>query len=131
MPCLRILCCRTVSAYGIPVLRRRCHLRSADRGDSREVQTPRVVLEALSPSTERNDRTEKFALVRSCPSVQEYVLVWTRYQCVEVYRRAEPAWTVETYWPGNDVMLQCVAVRFPLASLYEDTEVPTRPEEAP
>jgi len=102
-----------------------------DRGDSREVQTPMVVLEALSPSTERNDRTEKFALVRSCPSVREYVLVWTRYQFVEVYRRADPAWTAETYWPGDDVVLQCLAVRFPLASLYEDTEVPDRPEEAP
>ena len=71
-----------------------------DRGSTREVKSPRVIVEVLSDSTERDDRTDKFALARACPSVHEYVLIVTRYREVEVYRRAEPRWTYEG-WAGR------------------------------
>jgi Uma2 family endonuclease len=101
-----------------------------DRGTAQEVQTPRVVVEVLSPSTEREDRTAKYTLARSCPSVETYVLIWTRYQCVEVYDRAEPSWTQRIYWPGQEAELPSLGVRLPLADLYAETSVPLDPQDA-
>jgi Uma2 family endonuclease len=95
-----------------------------DRGRVTEVQTPCVIVEVLSDSTEREDRLDKFALYRACPSVQEYVLVATRYQAVEVYRRGEPHWTYQGYAPGERIELECIAVQLPVDHLYRLTDVP-------
>ena len=58
-----------------------------DRGRITEVQTPRVIVEVLSASTEARDRGMKFEYYRACPTVQEYMLVSTRRQLIEVYCR--------------------------------------------
>lgn len=39
------------------------------------VQSPRLVVEVLSPSTEKIDRTEKLPVYQTCPSIAEIVLV--------------------------------------------------------
>jgi Uma2 family endonuclease len=95
-----------------------------DRGAVKEVRAPRVVIEVLSESTEREDRTEKFALYRACPTVDEYVLIATKYQAVEVYRRAPGDWTVHVYRPGELVELRSIAVQLAVADLYRLSEVP-------
>ena len=55
--------------------------------DKTEVQVPRVIVEVLSDSTEAYDRGRKFGYYRACPHVQEYTLIATKYQLVEVYRQ--------------------------------------------
>jgi Uma2 family endonuclease len=83
-----------------------------------------VVIEVLSDSTEQEDRTAKFALYLACPSVQEYMLIVTAYRAVEVYRRAEPRWTFESYGSGDTVVLESIDVRLPVDQLYRLTDVP-------
>lgn len=51
------------------------------------IENPTLVLEVLSPSTERYDRTAKFALYRTVPSLNEYVLVSPDEKRVEWYTR--------------------------------------------
>lgn len=93
--------------------------------DETEIQAPRVIVEVLSDSTEGYDRGKKFALYRACPTVQEYVLVSTKYQAVEVFRRTARGWTVyQAYGPGEEVELTSIGVSFPLAALYKRTTVP-------
>jgi len=102
-----------------------------DRGRVTEVQSPRVVVEVLSDSTEARDRGKKFRSYRACPVVQEYVLVATKYQSVEVYRRTPDGWaTYHEYGPGDDVELTSIAVTFPLAVLYRRTDVPEDVDES-
>jgi Uma2 family endonuclease len=95
-----------------------------DRGAVTEIRAPRVAVEVLSDSTEREDRTEKFALYRACPTVEEYVLIATRYQAVEVYRRAQGDWTAHVYQPGEVVELRSIAVQLAVSDLYRLSEVP-------
>lgn len=38
-----------------------------------------LVVEVLSPSTERKDRTSKMKLYHACPTIEEYVLINTRF----------------------------------------------------
>ena len=102
-----------------------CDERDRPTTKLREIKTPRVIVEVLSDSREAYDRGEKFVYYRECPLVQEYVLVATRYQLVEVYRRTSQGWTeYHVYGPGDEVELTSIDVHLPLAALYEDTDVP-------
>ena len=63
------------------------------------------IVEVLSPSTEDYDRGEKFGYYRACPHVQEYVLIATKYQTIEVYRRTSSRWLYDAYGPGDEIEL--------------------------
>ena len=95
------------------------------RRDESEIDAPRVIVEVLSESTQRHDRGRKWDDYRQCESLQEYVLVGTEYQRVEVYRRTEQGWGLfHIYGPGDEVELMSIGVRFPLTALYRRTDVP-------
>lgn len=108
---------------------------ACDEGDvasraATELEEPRVVVEILSESTERLDRGRKWDDYRRCASLQEYVLVGTEYQRVEVYRRTAEGWGLfSIYGPSEDVDLSSVGVGFPVAALYRRTDVPSAPPE--
>jgi Uma2 family endonuclease len=89
-----------------------------------QVQAPRVVVEVLSDSTEGKDRIRKANLYRACPTIQEYVLIATKYQAVEIQRRAGDEWTLHLFDPDDEIELASLGIRFPLAILYRGTTVP-------
>lgn len=91
--------------------------------DKTEVQVSRVIVEVLSDSTEAYDRGRKFGYYRACPHVQEYVLIATKYQLVEVYRRMSSRWTYDAYGPDDEVELMSIDVRLPVAVLYRNAGV--------
>ena len=102
---------------------------SCDPGDQptteqMEVKAPRVVVEVLSDSTEGKDRIRKANWYHACPTIQEYMLIATKYQAVEVQRRAGDEWTLHLFGPGDEIELVSIDVRFPLAILYRGTTVP-------
>jgi Uma2 family endonuclease len=94
-----------------------------------QVQAPRVVVEVLSDSTEGKDRIRKANLYRACPSIQEYVLVATRYQAVEVQRRVGNEWTLHVFGASDEVELVSIGVRFPVATLYKGTTIAEPPND--
>lgn len=111
--------------YTYPDITVSCDEHDRPRQDETEVQSPRVIVEVLSDSTEAYDRGHKFAMYRACPSVQEYVLVATKYQAVEVYRRTAKGWTnIEFYGPGNEIELTSLDIHFPMDALYKSAGVP-------
>jgi Uma2 family endonuclease len=112
------------SEYRFPDVTVSCDARDRPSRDRTEVEVPRVIVEVLSDSTEKDDRTTKFAVYRACPSVQEYVLVATEYQTVEVYCRGEPRWTYQSYGPGESIELESLEVRLLVDQLYRLTDVP-------
>lgn len=64
------------------------------RADQRRQRHPRhnalasrVIIEVLSPTTEQNDRGDKWQHYQLIPSLQEYVLVSQPHPRVEHYRR--------------------------------------------
>lgn len=60
--------------------------------DSMRLVNPTVVIEVLSESTARYDKTDKFEYYRSLPSVQEIVFVAQHRRSVELYRRQNGGW---------------------------------------
>ncbi len=84
------------------------------------LQSPRLVIEILSPKTEAYDRGNKSSYYRACPTIQEYVLVSTQQKAVEVYRRAsENLWTLHTFGPNGQVDFASIGVTLPVAAIYE------------
>lgn len=112
------------SRYTFPDATVTCDERDRPATARAEVEAPCVIVEVLSDSTERDDRTAKFAAARACPSVQEYVLVVTEYQSVEVYRRAGPRWTYQEYGPGDSLELESIGAHLSVDQLYRLTDVP-------
>lgn len=112
--------------YTYPDVTVTCDERDRSTPDKTEIQFPRLVIEVLSTSTEAYDRGERFGYYRTCQHVQEFVLVATRYQLVEVYRRMglDSRWSYDAYGPGDEVELASLALRLPLATIYRNAGVP-------
>jgi Uma2 family endonuclease len=89
---------------------------------------PTVVIEILSASTEKYDRTTKFRHYKQLPSVQEYVLVAQDEPLVERFVRQPDGTWGHTDFVGLDATLSLATVpaSVPLAEVYRDVPV-TRP----
>jgi Uma2 family endonuclease len=82
---------------------------------------PAVLVEVLSPSTERLDRGRKAAAYRELPGLQEYALIHQDEPCAEVYRRTpEGTWACEVV-RGLDGTLSFPSVEcaVSMAEVYE------------
>lgn len=97
---------------------------ACDIGSVTEIVFPRLLVEVLSDSTEREDRTTKARLYRGCPTVEEYAFIATRFRSVEVYRRTGELWTAEIYLPEDTVVLSSIDVRIAVDGLYRRSAVP-------
>lgn len=91
-----------------------------DRGTVDFIQSPRLVVEVLSPSTEARDRGRKLQWYLACPSVEEYLLVDSRSIRIEIYRKEQKKWIYEAFEADDEVELKSLRVRFPVADAYED-----------
>jgi Uma2 family endonuclease len=88
---------------------------------------PIVLFEILSPSTAGFDRGEKFALYRSLPSLQEYVMVSQDRVMIEHYRcENEQNWHLEAITDLDGCLrLGAVECSIPLREIYAKVDAPT------
>ena len=98
-----------------------------DRNQKETIRHPRVVVEVLSPTTEATDRGKKAAYYRACPTIQEYMMVDSEEVFVEVHRREEERWTINTFEPGDTITLESLGIRFPIEDAYEGTSLTYEP----
>src|SRR5579864_3011670 len=83
-----------------------------------KIRSPLIVVEVLSPSTEKYDRAEKFARYQCCPSLEVYMLVSQDEPHVEVYRRTT-GWKQELFLLDQVIKLDLHDLELPLAEIYE------------
>lgn len=93
---------------------------SRDRGTTSVLQSPRLVVEVLSPGTEARDRGRKLQCYLACPSIEEYLLVDSRSMRIEMYRKEQRKWIYEAFEPDDKVELATIGVRFSVVDAYED-----------
>jgi Uma2 family endonuclease len=82
---------------------------------------PRVVIEVLSPTTERYDRGKEFLRYQQNASLTDYVMIAQAYPSIEHYaRRADGSWlySVTTELTAS-VMLESIECSLPLADIYD------------
>ncbi len=83
------------------------------------ITNPTLLVEVLSPSTEQDDRGNKWLHYQLIPSLKEYVLVSQADPRVECYRRL-PAGTWEYTDVTEGTVLLSSGVVIDLAKLYDD-----------
>ena len=83
---------------------------------------PTLIIEVLSDSTEAFDRGDKFADYQNLESLREYVLINTKRQRVECFRRNdEGLWVLQFYRPQQtSFRLDSIGFEGTLDMLYED-----------
>ena len=97
-----------------------CDSRDTERHHKR---FPKVVIEVLSPETERTDRREKFMAYTGIETLEEYVLVAQDRREVTVFRRAKQ-WAAEVLKaPGDQLTLSSLNFSASLDAVYEGVKV--------
>jgi len=90
---------------------------------------PKVIVEVLSPSTEKHDRTTKFFAYEQIESLTDYLLVSQDRPLVEHFSRQPGGqWLYTSYKDlSATVHLSSIDCQLPLAEIYDRVEFP--PEE--
>lgn len=85
---------------------------------------PILVVEILSPSTERSDRRVKLPAYKSLESVREVLLIDSDSHHAELFRRENDHWGIELVrGPEATLFLASVGLRITMSELYEGIAV--------
>jgi Uma2 family endonuclease len=99
------------------------------------ITNPKVIVEVLSPSTEKYDRTTKFDLYRKIASLEEYVLIYQSEPRIEIFaRKPDGTWSIDVAAGMSAVAkLRSIHVDLPLTDAYSniDFEPPPAGKPAP
>lgn len=88
-----------------------------DNGDDYYTEKPLLIVEVLSNSTQRKDRTLKRLAYQSLPSLQEYVLIEQDFVEVEVSRRSAH-WDSRHYFLGDEVYFESLDLTLSVTEIY-------------
>jgi Uma2 family endonuclease len=85
---------------------------------------PIVIVEVLSKSTERHDRTTKFLEYRSLPSLREYLMVSQEPRSItHCTRIGDEEWRIETVGEEQAVVhFPSIGVELPFDEIYADLD---------
>lgn len=88
------------------------------------IERPQLVIEVLSPSTEKDDRGDKFLKYTYCPTIQEYVLV--NYDCmlIQTYTRKDLQWIYTGFMQDQGVELPSIGLTIPVHAIYNRIILP-------
>src|SRR5436853_1218500 len=94
---------------------------------------PRVIIEVLSPSTERYDRGKKFMRYQQNQSLTDYVLIAQTYTSIEHYSRQADGRRLYEITNKMDatVLLESISCEAPLAEVYDRIEFTEADEDEP
>ena len=82
--------------------------------------TPSVIVEVMSPSTERIDRREKRMAYEKIPALHTYILVSQERREVTIHRRIGEDWTTERLPEGGDALhIPELEFTMPLDAIYD------------
>lgn len=97
-----------------------------DRDDT--VPDPVLVVEVISPSTEREDRGRKKFDYFATPSIRHYAIVEQEARRVDLYTRDGEQWTDQVIEGDAVLNLSAIGVEIGLGAVYEGTALdPSRP----
>jgi Uma2 family endonuclease len=97
---------------------------TADHGVSQIIDSPILVVEVLSKSTEMTDRFVKLALYQAKESIQEIIFISQVIQRVEVFSRSTTDWIYHQYGAGQGVFLTSLDIEIEVRQLYRRLSIP-------
>jgi len=101
----------------------------ADHGEAQIIESPVLVVEVLSRSTEMTDRFVKLGLYQAKESVQEIIFISQNVQRVEVFSRSTTDWLYQQYGAGQSFFLKSLDISIEVSQLYRRLSIPALVEE--
>src|SRR5579859_4287321 len=101
----------------------------ADHGESQIIDSPALVVEVLSRSTEMTDRFVKLALYQAKESIQEILFISQVIQRVEVFSRSTTNWLYHQYGAGQSFHLASLDIELEVRQLYRRLFIPVLVEQ--
>ena len=102
---------------------------TADHGESQIIDSPILVIEVLSRSTEMTDRFVKLALYQAKESIQEIIFISQVIQRVEVFSRSPTGWLYHQYGAGQSFFLTSLDIEIEVRQLYRRLSIPVAVEQ--
>ena len=98
-----------------------CGPESESAGKDDIVDSPHLIVEVLSPSTEKFDRGTKFELYKTLDSCREYMLISQDEPHVELFSRQPGGWFLyEARGLEASIRIDSLGIGIPLAGIYEN-----------
>jgi Uma2 family endonuclease len=94
------------------------------------IRAPRLVVEVLSPSTEKEDRTVKLDFYETLPSLTAVLLVWQDERRVRLRSRGETGWVDQDVIGSGEISIPDLGVTLSLDEIYADPWSEEMPGEA-
>ncbi len=89
------------------------------------INYPRIIVEVLSPTTQRTDKHEKLLAYKNLESVQEYLIVWQDKMQSELHQRGVHSWrVVHLTQAEEEVELASIGMRLSVAEIYRQVQFP-------
>jgi len=118
----------TANCYYYPDLSVTCDQRDVATNDD-FILAPQLIIEVLSKSTERFDRTDKFLDYQQIPTLREYILVSQEQVQVECYRKqAFGEWENCCYSGGEVVEILSIDFKCSIEQIYHKVFFTTHPQ---
>src|SRR5579872_1689900 len=102
---------------------------SADHGEAQIINSPILVVEVLSRSTEMTDRFVKLTLYQAKESIQEIIYMSQVIQRVEVFSRSTTGLLYHQYGAGQRFFLTSLDIEIEVRQLYCRLSIPAEVEE--
>jgi Uma2 family endonuclease len=84
---------------------------------------PILIVEVLSPTTEKYDRHDKFMSYKNIPTFMEYVMVRQDTKEVETWYREEThLWRETTFTDSGDIKLSSIGISIAMDKIYRNIE---------
>ncbi len=97
---------------------------ATDQGEAFFLDSPRLVVEVLSRSTEARDRTYKLLQYQAKPSIQEIMFISQYVQHVEVITRTPSGWQYQEYGQDDQFLLASLHVTIRVSDIYRRLSIP-------
>ena len=88
-----------------------------DLGDDYYTKAPVILVEVLSKSTRKMDKSFKLAAYKTIPSLLEYVLIEQEFAEIEICRRYSH-WSSTHYFLGDDVHFESIDLTLSVEAIY-------------
>lgn len=97
---------------------------ASDQGEAFFLDSPQLVVEVLSKSTEARDRTYKLLRYQAKPTIHEIVLISQYVQHVEVITRTSSGWDYQEYGHEEQFLLASLQVTIRVSDIYRRLSIP-------
>ncbi len=87
-------------------------------GDSVFTESPRLIIEVLSKSTRKYDKTFKRICYQAIPSLEEYVLIEQDRVEIEVCRKSQN-WQSNYYFIDDEITFESIDLTLPVLDIYK------------